>query len=85
MITKKMWFKSKRYGWGWTPSSWEGWAVLALYIVGIIYIFDGLHASTPVSGDIVFFADVVSSLALTLLLILVCYLTGEKPRFRWGK
>jgi hypothetical protein len=25
------WFKPKRYGYGTTPSTWEGWAVTAVY------------------------------------------------------
>jgi hypothetical protein len=24
------WFRRKRLGWGWTPSSWQGWAVTLL-------------------------------------------------------
>ncbi|MCX6717702.1 MAG: hypothetical protein NTU76_03445 [Candidatus Taylorbacteria bacterium] len=24
----KLWFKRKTYGWGWVPSSWEGWFVV---------------------------------------------------------
>ena len=24
------WFRRKRFGWGWTPISWEGWVVTLL-------------------------------------------------------
>jgi len=37
---KKVWFPTKRYGWGWAPPcSWQGWAVL---IIWAIMIFVGL-------------------------------------------
>jgi hypothetical protein len=37
MITKRPWFGPKRYvGWGWTPVSWEGWAVTAIFAVAAI-------------------------------------------------
>mgnify|MGYP001573239736 CR=1 FL=1 len=73
---KKLWFKNKRYGWGWSPASWEGWLVTAIFIllavgVGLIY--------SPESGF--FFV------ALTVLvgaLIFICYATGETPEWRWG-
>lgn len=71
MITKKPWFKRKTYGWGWTPSTWQGWAVLALYLFG------------AVKGFVSVFAP--GFLLLTAALIAVCYLTGEKPRWQWGK
>ena len=28
-MTDKPWFRPKRIGWGWSPASWQGWAVLA--------------------------------------------------------
>lgn len=32
MITKGPWFGPKRYGWGWTPVSWQGWLATAAFI-----------------------------------------------------
>ena len=33
-VTKKAWFGPKRYlGWGWTPTSWEGWLVIGVFVV----------------------------------------------------
>ena len=34
----KLWFKAKRYGWGWTPSAWQGWMVLLVYLVSVLGI-----------------------------------------------
>ncbi|MDX1765909.1 MAG: hypothetical protein R3313_03065 [Candidatus Saccharimonadales bacterium] len=33
---KKYWFKRKRYGWGWVPTTWQGWALTVAYIVIVI-------------------------------------------------
>ncbi len=30
-MSDKLWFKAKKFGWGWTPCSWEGWTVTGLY------------------------------------------------------
>lgn len=38
----KPWFGSKKFGWGWGPASWQGWLVLAGYMVaiqGLIHLF----------------------------------------------
>jgi hypothetical protein len=72
----KLWFKAKKYGWGWYPSTWQGWAVLLGYLL-IVAGFHSVFGTNPV----VF----VITIALTVLLIIICYKTGEKPRWRWGK
>ena len=74
------WFPAKRYGWGWGfPSSWEGWLVLAVYfallIVGIFIFPPGMAVDH----------FVVYTAVLSLLLVAVCWLTGEPPRWRWGE
>ena len=34
-VTKTAWFGPKRWGWGWTPASWQGWMVtLAFGVIG---------------------------------------------------
>lgn len=27
------WFAPRRFGWGWTPISWQGWAITLAFIV----------------------------------------------------
>ena len=74
----RYWFPAKRYGWGWgLPSAWQGWVVMASYIVGMLV--DGVTLAgrhTP--------AFAVIAAALFFALIGVCYLKGERPRWRWG-
>ena len=32
----RLWFRAKRYGWGWTPASVEGWLVMAAFMVAVV-------------------------------------------------
>lgn len=76
---KRYWFPAKRYGWGWgVPATWQGWLVLAAYVAAMA---GGALALNPASSPLGFLA--VTALA-TAAFILVCYLTGEPPRWRWG-
>lgn len=78
----KLWFKRKRYGWGWTPSTWEGWAVIVGYIV-LVALFGATidRDSAPMEVFATFALPVV---LLTLTLIRICYRKGEPPRWQWG-
>lgn len=77
------WFKAKLFGWGWTPATREGWLVLGVFvalIVGNAYrlgLFDPQLAEPPVEF-------LVETVLLTLLLLLICWRTGERPRWQWG-
>ena len=37
-MENKFWFKRKKYGWGWRPASYEGWAV-TLAVFGYIVFY----------------------------------------------
>ena len=38
-MERKPWFKPKRFGYGWTPASWQGWAVtLVLLVLPFVFI-----------------------------------------------
>jgi hypothetical protein len=73
----RLWFKRKRYGWGWTPVTGEGWAVIAAYLVGLILISQRLAP-----GSLAYYGGVAG---ITLLLIAIGYIKGETPAWRWGK
>lgn len=76
------WFKRKLYGWGWTPATWQGWAVTALY-VGLLVLFAfSIDESSP--SNEVFATFVLPAFFLTGLFIRVAYKTGESPRWQWG-
>lgn len=68
----KFWFKAKNYGWGWYPSSWQGWGILCVFFVLVGANFNRIDS-----------AFIPRTFVLTLLLILICYKKGEKPEWRW--
>ena len=76
----KYWFPAKRYGWGWgIPISWQGWVVLAIFISLMVI---GAWLLLPMRNVRLYVAYV---LILTTLLVAICWLKGEPPRWRWGK
>ena len=76
---KRYWFYAKRYGYGWgLPASWEGWVVFVGYLAAV---FGGIAVFPP---DKSMGPYLVYITVLTVLLMLICYLTGEPPRWRWG-
>jgi len=83
---KGYWFRAKLFGWGWTPATWQGWSVIFLYAILIsilVYIREKNIPGNPDSGsNILTFA--LPIIVLTILLIIIAYKKGEKPRWQWG-
>jgi len=82
---RKFWFKRRRYGWGWMPSTWQGWAVIVVFVTVIITAAVSLMPPRPAHPThaqmLTFLAvDGVAVAGLTLVLLL----TGPLPRWRWG-
>ena len=76
---KNYWFPAKRYGWGWSlPTCWQGWAVLVAYAGAVALIF---HFLPPVTHHAAFLAGMAMA---TVVLVVVCWLKGEPPAWRWG-
>jgi len=78
-VSTRYWFRAKRYGWGWTPITWQGWAVLAAFVALL-------------AADAVVFLPrkalpdyIACFVGLTVLLLVVCWLKGEPTRWRWGR
>ncbi len=75
----KYWFPAKRYGWGWgLPYTWQGWLVLAAFL-GLLVAGTVLLPPNRVLGSYLIYTVVLGA-----LLIGVCWLKGEPPRWRWG-
>lgn len=79
---KMIWFKRKRYGWGWTPCTWQGWLVVGIYIVGMLKLAQNLAPESSASSPIRFF---VGAAIWTVILLVITYRTGESPRWQWGE
>lgn len=83
---KGYWFKAKIYGWGWTPAKWQGWFVVFIYfllIVGLVLIREDGIPGNPDSGSN-FLISGLPIIVLTILLVIIAYKKGEKPRWQWG-
>ena len=77
---RKYWFPCKTYGWGWgLPTMWQGWVVLAGFVVLIIV---GTILFPPATEEVFFFSYVS---VLCGLLLVICWLKGEPPGWRSGK
>lgn len=76
----KYWFVRKSYGYGWTPATREGWLVLLLWFGAFI---SSLYLYRPTDADP--YTGTVLALTATALLLVVCYLKGEKPKWQWGR
>ena len=82
-MKKPLWFRAKNYGWGWYPSSWQGWILLLIYIIGLIWNFYRLDEISHSNSDTIR-PFVIQTFIMTILLVVICYKTGEKPEWRWG-
>lgn len=78
----KYWFKRRRYGYGWYPATWHGWLTVAVYIV-FLTISAFLLPVHPDNLLMLYYMLFVFS--STILLIVISYVKGPKPKWRWGK
>jgi uncharacterized membrane protein len=77
------WFKRKVYGWGWVPATWQGWTTLFVFILILTFFIIPLASKAePSSRDIVWFF--VKGVAWAIALVVVCFRTGERPKWQWG-
>lgn len=83
-MSNTLWFKRKRYGWGWTPVTTEGWLVTILYIILVVALGMRIDASSHSISDTLI-GMVVPLVILTAALLGICYKKGEAPRWQWGK
>lgn len=74
---KSKWFKAKRYGWGWYPYSWQAWLILLIWLILFIFLLRKFVQTMNWAYYALVFVSVI-------ILILISWKTGEKPRWRWG-
>lgn len=77
------WFMRKLYGWGWDPATREGWLVLFIFMGLIVWNAFRLEALLLPGPELAFYA-VIQTGVLVLVLLTICYKTGEKPKWQWG-
>jgi len=76
-MKNKIWFRRKLYGWGWYPSTLEGWLVILVWAL--------IFTSLMIKIDHEIEKNILFIFISTGVLIYVCYKKGEKPRWQWGK
>ena len=77
------WFRPKTYGYGATPTTWQGWAVIGAAVIVIAaaaLLILGYGAHSP-SGYIAFFA--VEALVIATLWMVCRRKTDGEWRWRW--
>jgi uncharacterized membrane protein YhaH (DUF805 family) len=77
------WFKRKIFGWGWVPVTWQGFAVIIIFVGLIIGIAVPLDKQPQSVSDAVY-SFFVPLVVLIILLIGLCYWKGEPPNWQWG-
>ena len=76
---QEIWFRAKRYGWGWGPPvHWKGWVFFIAWLAG--YFYGVLTLVNPEDMTHFWFFNI----GMIAMLIGVCWAKGEKPRWRWG-
>lgn len=82
----KPWFRARRYGWGWTPATVQGWLVLGLFLAGtavaVAIFLRRVQGGADVRAATITFLVWIAVLAAVL--IATCWMTGERPGWHWG-
>ena len=75
-MAQMYWFKANKKHVGWTPSTWQGWIILALYVIFLIHSFLQVDSTShSVSDTLINFFP--RFLIFTALLTIITYLKGE--------
>lgn len=77
-----LWFKRRRYGYGWTPVTWQGWIAVGLFLAVIL---GGAALAIDAQSDVATVIYLNFVIASALLLIGVSLQKGPLPKWRWGK
>ncbi len=85
MNKNKYWFKLKKYGYGFTPISWEGWLATLIFVALIFvsaYINDFFISQIELKEGLRFSLDLI--ILTTLFSIISANRTKEKLGWHWG-
>ena len=77
------WFRPKRYGYGATPTTWQGWAVIAAFVL-IVVTSTARLAVSGADSRWFWIAAAIDAVALVAFVALVRRKTDGEWRWRWG-
>ncbi len=75
----ELWFRAKRYGYGWYPANYKGWLVILAYVILFI-----LSSILFINKDYIH-VHIIVVIILTSALLVISYKKGEELRWRWGE
>jgi hypothetical protein len=78
-----LWFKAHKFGYGWSPATWQGWILLTIMLVLAIFVGYIVDAHAYSVSDMLIDAFPFWFLILTTFFAIV-HRTGEKGKWRWG-
>ena len=81
---EQLWFKARPFGWGWYPSSWQGWGITIAFIAGLLGLGMRIDNIQPEESSEIVIQFLLPLAVMIALLISIAYKTGEKPEWRWG-
>ncbi len=77
------WFRPKRYGYGATPSTWQGWLLTIAFVALLAGIMTTLESGA--AGAEARLAALAAAAAATVLFIWIAWKKTDGPwRWRWG-
>lgn len=79
----RYWFKRRRFGYGWTPATRQGWFTFAVYLVAVVggALVTGALTDDSKGGTTGYLLIFV---VLTLVFIAIAVAKGPRPKWRWG-
>lgn len=80
---KKLWFKAKKYGYGWYPVSWQGWVITLIYTAIIVFTATHINARAHSVSDFLINFGFIFIIA-TIVFIAICRHKGEVAHWHWG-
>ena len=79
---KGYWFRRKLFGWGWTPATKEGWFILGFFFVALLFVVSRADRYTTQEEGFTYL--VLPVILLIVLLLLICWIKGEPPKWQFG-
>lgn len=64
-ITKEPWFGKRRLGWGFTPTTWQGW-VLTLILI-LILLLDSMYFYKTILFGIILIVAIICYIVVALI------------------
>ncbi len=77
------WFKPKKYGYGATPVTWQGWAVIVATVLAMVAVSLGVRLTAKSLWTLAALL-IFDALAIGVLVIVSRRKTDGQWRWRWG-